>query len=94
MKIDKKTVEYIGNLARIELDDKDLEYYAPQLTNIFDYVEKINELDLDGVEPTYNVLGSNNVMDEDKPRTYEHIDKILEVFPKREDRFIKIRKVI
>ena len=94
MEIDKKIVKYIGDLARIELKEEDLQYYAPQLTKIFNYVEKINELDLDGVEATYNVLGSKDVMDEDEPRIFKDIDRILEIFPKREGRFIKIRKVI
>lgn len=94
MEINKDTVRYIGEIARIDFTEKEQEYFAPQLTNIVDYVEKINELDLDGVEPTYNVHGTVDVMDEDVARTYENIDKILEVFPKRNDRFIKIRKVI
>ena len=47
---------------------------------------------LDSIET--HVHGAENVMDEDEPRTYKNIDKILEVFPKRNGRFIKIRKVI
>lgn len=94
MNIDKKTVKYISDLARIEMSDADMEYFAPQLTSIFDYVEKINKLDLQGVEPLYNVIGTKNVMDDDVPVVYDNIDEILSVFPKREDRFIKIRKVL
>lgn len=94
MEINKDTVRYIGEIARIDFTEEEQGYFAPQLTNIVDYVEKINELDLDGVEPTYNVHGTTNVMDEDVARKYENIDKILDVFPKRNDRFIKIRKVI
>ena len=94
MKVEKQTVKHIADLARIEMSEDEIEEFAPQLSSIFDYVEQVNELKLDGVEPMYNVHGSKDLEDEDLSRVFAHRDKIIANFPAAEGRFIKIRKVI
>jgi len=94
MKVEKKTVKYIADLARIEMNDSELEEFAPQLSSIFDYVEKINALKLDDVEPTYNVHDAKDVEDEDHSVIFANRDDIIANFPAGDGRFIKIRKVI
>lgn len=55
MTIDRSTVAKIANLARIEVTEDDLNYYAPQLQNILKWFEMMNEVDTSTVEPLANV---------------------------------------
>ncbi len=65
MKITKQEVEHVARLARLELSEQEKEKLTDQLSNILTYVEKLNELDTTGVEPTAHVLDIKNVMRDD-----------------------------
>ncbi len=67
MKITKQAVEHVAKLGRLELSDQEKVNLTDQLSNILTYVEKLNELDTKGVEPTSHVLDINNVMRDDVP---------------------------
>jgi len=56
MKISEKDVEYVAKLATLEVDETEKKQLAEQLSRIVEYVEKLNELDLTGIEPTPQVL--------------------------------------
>lgn len=58
-------VEKIALLARLELSDAEKESYRQTLSNVLDYVEKINELDLEGVPPTTHAVAQQNVLRDD-----------------------------
>jgi aspartyl-tRNA(Asn)/glutamyl-tRNA(Gln) amidotransferase subunit C len=53
--IDKATVSKIARLARIKVTEEDLNYYAPQLQNILQWAEQLQEVNTDNVEPLANV---------------------------------------
>ncbi len=67
MKITRQEVEHVAKLARLELSEQDKEKLTDQLSNILTYVEKMNELDTTGIEPTSHVLNISNVMRDDVP---------------------------
>jgi aspartyl-tRNA(Asn)/glutamyl-tRNA(Gln) amidotransferase subunit C len=67
MKITKQEVEHVAKLGRLELSEQETANLTDQLSNILTYVEKLNELDTKGVEPTSHVLDINNVMRDDVP---------------------------
>jgi len=94
MAIDKKTVLYTAFLARIELQDKELEKLAAQLQDILKFIDKISNLNTDKVRPTSHVLPINNVLREDMPRSSLSVDKALENAPQREGNFFAVPKVI
>lgn len=66
--IDRKQVLHVAALARLELSDQEVERMASELSGILDHIEKISELDLDGVAPTSHVVGVENVLRPDEPR--------------------------
>jgi len=66
MGVDRKEVEHIAKLARLELSEKDKELFTEQLTDIVDYVEKLKELDVEKVEPTCHVEDMTNRFREDR----------------------------
>ena len=54
--IDREQVLHVARLARLELTDDEVERMSGELSTILDHVERMNELDLDGVEPTSHVV--------------------------------------
>ena len=71
----------MARLARLELTEAELEKMAGELSGILDHVERMNELDLDGVEPTTHVVQLENVLRADAPRPSWPREKILEPAP-------------
>jgi aspartyl-tRNA(Asn)/glutamyl-tRNA(Gln) amidotransferase subunit C len=79
--IDRDQVLHVARLARLELTEPELERMAEELSGILDHVERMNELDLDGVEPTSHVVVLENVLRPDEPRPSWPRDRILEEAP-------------
>jgi aspartyl-tRNA(Asn)/glutamyl-tRNA(Gln) amidotransferase subunit C len=66
--IDREQVLHVARLARLRLSDEEVERISEELSSILEHVERINELDLDGVEPTSHVVDLENVLRPDEPR--------------------------
>ena len=79
--IDRDQVLHVARLARLRLDDDEVERMAGELSKILEHVETMNELDLEGVEPTSHVVDLTNVLREDTPRPGLERDTALEQAP-------------
>jgi aspartyl-tRNA(Asn)/glutamyl-tRNA(Gln) amidotransferase subunit C len=66
--IDREQVLHVARLARLRLSDEEVERMSDELSSILEHVERIGELDLDGVEPTSHVVDVENVLRPDEPR--------------------------
>ncbi len=66
--IDRDQVLHVARLARLRLTDEEVERMSGELSTILDHIERINELDLDDVEPTSHVVEVENVLRADEPR--------------------------
>ena len=66
--IDREQVLHVARLARLELTDEEVEKMASELSGILEHVERINQLDLEKVEPTSHVVAIENVLRPDTPR--------------------------
>jgi aspartyl-tRNA(Asn)/glutamyl-tRNA(Gln) amidotransferase subunit C len=66
--IDRDQVLHVARLSRLALSDEELERMPAELSKILEHVEKMDELDLDGVEPTSHVVELQNVLRDDEPR--------------------------
>ena len=66
--IDRDQVLHVARLARLRLSEEEIERMPRELSTILDHIEKINELDLDSVEPTSHVVEVENVLRADEPR--------------------------
>jgi aspartyl-tRNA(Asn)/glutamyl-tRNA(Gln) amidotransferase subunit C len=66
--IDRSQVLHVARLARLRLTDDEVERMTGELSGILDHIERIAELDLDGVEPTSHVVPLENVLRPDEPR--------------------------
>jgi aspartyl-tRNA(Asn)/glutamyl-tRNA(Gln) amidotransferase subunit C len=79
--IDRDQVLHVARLARLRLDDAEVERMAGELSGILDHIEKIGELELDDVEPTSHVTQVENVLREDEPRPSLPRERALEQAP-------------
>jgi aspartyl-tRNA(Asn)/glutamyl-tRNA(Gln) amidotransferase subunit C len=71
----------VAKLARLRLNDKEVQRMASELSGILEHVEHINELDLENVEPTSHVVAIENVLRPDEPRPSWSRDEVLERAP-------------
>ena len=79
--IDREQVLHVARLARLKLNDEEIERMAGELSGILEHVDRISELDLDGVEPTSHVIALENVLRPDEPRPSWSRDEVLEPAP-------------
>ncbi len=79
--IDRDQVLHVARLARLRLTDEEIERMTGELSSILDHIEKIGELELDGVAPTSHVTDLENVLRADEPRPSLPRERALEEAP-------------
>lgn len=94
MQISRVDVVHISDLARLLLLEGEQEILRVQLNSILDYVEKLNEIDTDGIEPTSHVLPLSNVYRDDSPRPTLSTSDALRNAPDSSDGFFRVPKII
>lgn len=85
MSIDRKTVDHVARLARLDLSDDERTRMQAELSAILEHAEKIQELDLDGIEPTSHALPLRNHMRPDVVGRSLSQEEALANAPKAED---------
>ncbi|MFH1668284.1 MAG: Asp-tRNA(Asn)/Glu-tRNA(Gln) amidotransferase subunit GatC, partial [Candidatus Komeilibacteria bacterium] len=90
MKLSKKEVEHIAQLARLKLTDEDMATYSQQLSDILDYVDKMQTVDTKDVEPTSQVTGLTNVMREDKIIESGINEELVSLSPDSDNGYVKV----
>ncbi|RLA85507.1 MAG: Asp-tRNA(Asn)/Glu-tRNA(Gln) amidotransferase GatCAB subunit C [Deltaproteobacteria bacterium] len=94
MKISIQQVEYVARLARLRLSPQEKELFTGQLNAILQYMDKLNELDTSGVEPTFHVVSHVNAMREDHCKGSTPRDEVLKNAPSSQEGFFKVPRVI
>ena len=94
MDIDIKQIEQVANLSRIKLTDNEKNVFREQLTDILGYIEKLNELDTDDVQPMAYATSIKNVFREDQQGSSFPRQEILELSPSSANGFFKVPKVL
>lgn len=79
--IDRDQVLHVARLARLRLADDEIDTMSRELSSVLDHIEKISELDLDGVPPTSHVVEVENVLRPDEPRPSWPRDRALAEAP-------------
>ena len=92
MKIDVKVIEKLENLAMVEVEDK--EKMAKELEEIVNFVEMLNELDTEEIEPSFRVLDITTPLRDDEPKRSDVIKDVLAHAPKAKDGYFIVPKII
>ena len=94
MTIDLKTIKHISKLSRISVDDKKANKLAEDLNSIFDFIEKLNELNTDKVEPLTSVAETTLKFRADKVKSKDIRSQILKNSPNENEDFFVVPKVV
>jgi aspartyl-tRNA(Asn)/glutamyl-tRNA(Gln) amidotransferase subunit C len=94
MKIDKETLQRIAHLARLDFEEKGANEMIESMTEILDWVEQLNELDTDGVEPLTNMAVEQNVLREDEVKEPLSHERGLKNAPKKDSDYFRVPKVM
>jgi len=104
--IKKEEVKHIAGLARIGVDDKDVEKFSKDLSAVLNWIDQLKEADISGVEPTAQtrlhryakhrgqVAGISNIIREDKAENFLDKGKIINLFPEKKDNYDKVKSVL
>ena len=93
MKVDKETLKKIAHLSRLELDENKEKEMLESLSEILTWVEKLNELDTDDIDPLTSMSMEINALREDKAGIHLDREKGLLNAPAREGVYFKVPKV-
>lgn len=83
--INDETIEYVGILAKLELSDAEKEQAKADMGRMLDYIDKLGELDTDGVEPMSHVFSAENVFREDVVTNGDDRERLLSNAPQKKD---------
>ena len=92
--ISDETIEYVGILAKLELSDEEKEQAKKDMGNMLDYIDMLNDLDTEGVEPMSHVFPVHNVFREDVVVNGDEREKILANAPAEKDGAFKVPKTV
>ena len=93
-KIDIKTVEEVAHLARLEFTEEGKADILNDMNRMLAFVDKLNEMDTDGVEPLIYMTDEKNVMREDESKDTLTQKEALKNAPKKDSDYFKVAKVI
>lgn len=92
--ITEDDVRQVAKLSRLRLSDDEVTHFTGQLAAVLDYVGKLNELDVEGVEPLYHASDHHSVTRQDTEQPGLTPDEALANAPGRQDDFFKVPKVL
>ncbi len=94
MSVDKTTVSRVARLARINIDDDRLEPMAQELSGIMSWIEQLNEVNTENVEPLASVTGHALPMRQDVVSDGDMAEKVVENAPESMSGFFVVPKVV
>jgi aspartyl-tRNA(Asn)/glutamyl-tRNA(Gln) amidotransferase subunit C len=94
MTIDLKTIKHISKLSRISVDDAKADKLAGDLNSIFDFIEKLNELNTDNIEPLTSVAETTLKLRADEVKSENIRDQILKNSPEENEDFFVVPRVV
>lgn len=94
MKITQETVKYVASLAKLNVSEEEKQTIALDLDHILDYIETMNELDTEGIEPMSHVLPVKNVFREDVVTNQDNRDQLIKNAPKQKDGCFAVPKTV
>jgi len=94
LKIDKNTILKIAKLCRIKISEQETEELSTQLSSILDWVEQLNEVDTNKVEPLSNISRAKLPLREDKEISEDKSNEILKNAPEKLENYFVVPKVV
>ena len=93
-KISKEEVKKVAHLARLKLNENEINNHAEQLEKILEYITQLQKIDTDEVPITTRAIEVFNVFRKDEMKNFDCNEELLELGPSREDEYFKVPKII
>ncbi len=95
MALSREQVEHVAKLARLSLTAEEVDRFSQQLSSILGYIEKLQQLDVEGVEPTTHAVAVESTpLREDEPRPSLPVDRALANAPAKEGTSFSVPRII
>jgi aspartyl-tRNA(Asn)/glutamyl-tRNA(Gln) amidotransferase subunit C len=94
MKITREVVEYVAHLGRLDLESHDVDLYTEQLDRILEFMDTLNKLDTEGIEPTSHAIPVDCLMRTDSVKESFEVESSLQNAPERRGNFFKVQPII
>jgi len=94
--ISKEEAKHIAKLARLGLSSEEINKFQKELSKILDYITKLKEVDISGVEPTSHSISVENIMRKDKEEAQRNETKkyLIEAAPEEKEGYIKVKSIL
>ncbi len=92
--ISEETINYVGILAKLELSAQEKEQAKQDMGNMLDYIDQLNELDTEGVEPMSHIFPVSNVFREDVVTNGDNREEMIKNAPEEKDGSFKVPKTV
>ena len=93
-KITQEEVKKVAHLARLELNDNEINNHAEQLEKILDYIRQLEKIDTNDVPCTTRAIEVMNLYRNDEKKKSDCNEELLELGPSREDKYFKVPKIM
>ena len=93
-KINKDEVKKVAHLARLELNENEINNHAEQLEKILDYIRQLEKIDTEDTPCTTRAIEVTNVLRKDEKKNSDCNKELLELGPSIEDKYFKVPKII
>jgi len=94
MSIDKETIKHISKLARISLDEKQVDNLSKDLSSIIKFIKKLNKLNTDDIKPLTSIIDASLRFRKDEILEGKIREQILKNSPEKNDEFFVVPKVV
>jgi aspartyl-tRNA(Asn)/glutamyl-tRNA(Gln) amidotransferase subunit C len=94
MKLDLETLQKIAHLSRLEINEKDTDQMLRDMSNMLTFVEKLNEVNTDGVAPLTTMSHEINSLRDDVAKVDLTHDEVLSNAPKKDEDYFRVPKVL
>jgi aspartyl-tRNA(Asn)/glutamyl-tRNA(Gln) amidotransferase subunit C len=94
-KLTREDILKLARLARLDVTDDEVEEYSKELSAVLDYVERLNTVDIEGLEPTLQITGLENVTRDDVVQDYGYkVEDLRKNLPAEEKDHIKVNRMV
>ena len=93
-RISSQEVKKVAQLARLELNESEIQKHAEQLEKILGYIKQLEKINTENIACTTRAIEVVNVLRKDENKNYENSEELLDLAPSRENKFFKVPKII
>ena len=93
-RISSDEVKKVAQLARLELNESEVQQHGEQLEKILDYIKQLEKINTENIPCTTRAIEVVNVLRKDEKKDYLNVEEIIDLAPSRENKFYKVPKII